>query len=106
MVTAVLRKDIAKVATRPLAAILLLAALAVPFTARAETTPCKASLDIVRLAHPLTRVGHKLITGEPITIVAMGSSSTWGAGASSPAANYPNQLAADLKTRFPKQSFN
>jgi lysophospholipase L1-like esterase len=106
MVTAVLRKDIAKVATRPLAAILLLAALAVPFAARAQTPPCNASLDVVRLAYPLTRVGHKLITGEPITIVAMGSSSTWGAGATSPAGNYPNQLAADLKARFPKQSFN
>ena len=35
----------------------------------------------------------------------MGSSSTWGAGASGPAANYPNQLAADLNARFPKHSF-
>jgi lysophospholipase L1-like esterase len=111
MVTAVLRKDIAKVATRPLAAILLLAALAVPFAARAQTPvktaspPCDNPLDLLRLAHPLTRVGHKLMTGDPITIVAMGSSSTWGAGASSPAANYPNQLAADLKARFPKHTF-
>jgi lysophospholipase L1-like esterase len=113
MVTAVLRKDIAKGATRPLAAILLsailgVAALAVPFAARAQTlsTPCDNPLDMLRLAHPLVRVGHKLMTGDPITIVAMGSSSTWGAGASSPAANYPNQLAADLKARFPKHTFN
>lgn len=111
MVTAVLRKDIAKGATRPLAAILLLAALVVPFAAQAQTPaqtaspPCDNPLDMLRLAHPLTRVGHKLMTGDPITIVAMGSSSTWGAGASSPAANYPNQLAADLKARFPKHTF-
>jgi acyl-CoA thioesterase-1 len=108
MVTAVLRKDIANGATRPLAAILLLAALVVPFAARAQTAspPCDNPLDMLRLAHPLTHVGHKLMTGDPITIVAMGSSSTWGAGASSPAANYPNQLAADLKARFPKHTFN
>ena len=68
--------------------------------------PCNASLEVVRLAQPLTRVGHKLHTGEPITIVAMGSSSTWGSGATSQAASYPTQLAADLKARFPKQSFN
>jgi lysophospholipase L1-like esterase len=87
---------------------MLFGGFVLPLAAQAEAPkpPCKASLDVVRLAHPLTRVGHKLITGEPITIVAMGSSSTWGAGASSPAANYPNQLATDLKARFPKQSFN
>jgi lysophospholipase L1-like esterase len=107
MVTVVLHKDIAKVAMRPLTAILLLAAVAVPFAARAQTPSpsCDNPLDMLRLAHPLTRVGHKLMTGAPITIVAIGSSSTWGAGASSPAANYPNQLVADLKVRFPKNSF-
>ena len=108
MVTAVLRKNIANVATNSFVAILLLAALAVPFAARAQAAspPCDNPLDMLRLTHPLTRVGHKLTTGDPITIVAMGSSSTWGAGASSPAANYPNQLAADLKARFPKHTFN
>lgn len=83
------------------------AGMALPLATRAESPvpPCDLPQDMVRLTQPLSRVGHKLITGEPITIVAMGSSSTWGAGASSPAANYPNQLAADLKARFPKQSF-
>ena len=46
-----------------------------------------------------------LATAQPITIVAIGSSSTWGAGASSPAANYPNRLEAELKQHFPNQSF-
>jgi acyl-CoA thioesterase-1 len=107
-VAAVRITNLADRATRPLAAVLLLAALALPLAARAQTPspPCDNPLDMLRLAHPLTRVGHKLMTGDPITIVAMGSSSTWGAGASGPAANYPNQLAADLKARFPKQSFN
>jgi acyl-CoA thioesterase-1 len=105
---AVLRyTNLALRATKPLAAFLLLAALTLPLAAQAQSPspPCNTPLDVVRLTHPLTRVGHKLMTGEPITIVAMGSSSTWGSGASGPAANYPNQLAADLKARFPKQSF-
>ena len=40
-------------------------------------------------------------TRRPITIVAIGSSSTAGAGASTPAANYPSRLQAELKQRFP-----
>ena len=92
-------------AMKPLAAAWVLAALVFPLAARAQSPNCDTPLDVVRLSHPLTRVGHKLISGEPVTIVAMGSSSTWGAGASAPAANYPNQLAADLKARFPKNSF-
>jgi acyl-CoA thioesterase-1 len=104
-VAAVLITNLADRAIRPFAAVLLLAALALPSVARAQSPKCDTPLDLVRLTHPLTRVGHKLMTGEPVVIVAMGSSSTWGAGASGPAANYPNQLQADLKARFPKQSF-
>jgi acyl-CoA thioesterase-1 len=37
----------------------------------------------------------------PITIVAVGSSSTAGAGATSSAASYPSRLEAELKQRFP-----
>jgi lysophospholipase L1-like esterase len=37
----------------------------------------------------------------PIKIVAIGSSSTAGAGASSPDASYPSRLAVDLRERFP-----
>ena len=99
--------NLAYAAMKPLAAASLLAALVFPLAARAQSPSpnCNTPIDLVRLTHPLTRVGHKLISGEPVTIVAMGSSSTWGAGASGPAANYPNQLAADLKARFPKNSF-
>lgn len=103
--------NLANRAMKPLAAVCLLAALVFPLVfplaARAQSPSpnCDTPLDLVRLAHPLTRVGHKLISGEPITIVAIGSSSTWGAGASGPAANYPNRLAADLKARLPKHSF-
>jgi acyl-CoA thioesterase I len=100
-------RNFAKRARKSLAVAMLFGGLVLPFAAQAEAQkpPCDLPLDLLRLANPLSRVSQKLITGEPITIVAMGSSSTWGAGASSPAANYPNQLALDLKARFPTHAF-
>jgi len=84
----------------------LLAAVALPLSARAETPApsCDTPLDLIRLANPLSHVAQKLAAGAPITIVAIGSSSTAGAGASSPANSYPSQLAAELKNLFPKNS--
>jgi acyl-CoA thioesterase I len=49
-------------------------------------------------------MAQRIVTGRPITIVALGSSSTAGAGASSPAASYPSRLEAELMARFPEQS--
>jgi acyl-CoA thioesterase-1 len=65
-------------------------------------TPCKVSSDITRLNHPLTRTAQKITEGRPLKIVAIGSSSTAGAGASSPSASYPNQLAGELSRMFPE----
>jgi acyl-CoA thioesterase I len=39
--------------------------------------------------------------GRPVSIMALGSSSTAGAGASDPAASYPARLEAELRSRFP-----
>jgi hypothetical protein len=72
-----------------------------PFAARAETPRCDAPLDLIRFANPLPRLAHKLASGQPITIVAIGSSSTQGAGASSPAASYPSRLQVELTQHFP-----
>jgi len=93
--------DLAFRATKVAAVVALLATL--PLSARAETQAlsCDTPLDLIRLANPLTHVGRKLTAGLPVTIVALGSSSTAGAGASSPAKNYPNRLEAELKRRFP-----
>ena len=81
------------------------AALSSPASLHAQTalaTPaCAAPAEFTRLGHTLTHMARRLASGEPITIVAFGSSSTAGAGASSPAATYPSRLEADLKTRFP-----
>jgi acyl-CoA thioesterase-1 len=103
---AVLGNDLAMGAMKRIAVAALVAGFTLPLAARAEAPapPCDAPLDLVRLANPLPRLTHKLATREPITIVAIGSSSTAGAGASSPEANYPNRLAVELKQHFPKHS--
>ena len=64
---------------------------------------CSAPAEFARLDHPLRRTAQRLAGGEPLTIVAIGSSSTAGAGASSPAASYPSRLAVELRQRFPGQ---
>jgi len=46
-------------------------------------------------------MARRVATGQPLTIMALGSSSTAGAGASSPVASYPSRLEAELKARFP-----
>jgi lysophospholipase L1-like esterase len=84
----------------------LVAGLALVSPVRAGTAPaCVTPVDLIRLANPLPRVAQKIASGEPVTIVAIGSSSTSGHGASSPAANYPSRLAIELKQHFPKVSF-
>lgn len=74
--------------------------LAAPALA-ADKPPCHAPIDEVRLANPLTRIGAKLARHEAVTIVAIGSSSTWGAGASTRDASYPSRLEAELRAQFP-----
>lgn len=67
---------------------------------------CRAPADITRLASPLSRTAKRVAAGEPLKIVAIGSSSTAGAGASSPAHSYPNRLAVELNTLFPGQQIS
>ncbi|WP_420134070.1 SGNH/GDSL hydrolase family protein [Rhodopseudomonas sp.] len=49
----------------------------------------------------LPHVARKLVDGEPVVIVAFGSSSTQGYGSTSPAYNYPNRLAQRLRRQYP-----
>ncbi|HEX3863776.1 MAG TPA: SGNH/GDSL hydrolase family protein [Stellaceae bacterium] len=49
----------------------------------------------------LPHVAERIAQGQPLTIVAIGSSSTWGVGASTSARNYPSLLEAELRERFP-----
>lgn len=69
--------------------------------ARATAAPnCVVPDEYARFDLPLRRTARRLIAGQPITIVAVGSSSTAGAGASSPYNTYPSRLAAELAQEF------
>jgi acyl-CoA thioesterase-1 len=65
--------------------------------------PCTAPTGEAKLERTLIRTAERLRAHQPITIIAIGSSSTAGAGASSPAASYPNRLEAELRLRFPDE---
>jgi acyl-CoA thioesterase I len=67
----------------------------------AATPACRAPSAFTHLDRPLLHTMRRLASGAPLIIVAIGSSSTAGAGASSVDANYPSQLALDLRERFP-----
>jgi lysophospholipase L1-like esterase len=62
---------------------------------------CKAPAALAHFERPLVHTMRRLANGQPLTIVAIGSSSTAGAGASSPDATYPSRLAVELRARFP-----
>lgn len=89
-------------AKRAFAVAALIAIAAFPAVPRAEnaTPTCDAPFSMIRFTNPLTRVAEVLKSGKPITIVAIGSSSTAGSGASSPAATYPSRLAVELTQRL------
>ena len=74
----------------------------VPFAARADDAAlCAGPPGGVRILAPLEHLATRLSDGGPLTIVAVGSSSTSGIGASSPELNYPSQLQVDLRRVFP-----
>ncbi|HEU4358192.1 MAG TPA: SGNH/GDSL hydrolase family protein [Xanthobacteraceae bacterium] len=66
---------------------------------------CTVGTDQVRFDFALPRTARLLVSGLPIKIVALGSSSTYGVGASTPAASYPSRLADELVRRFPGHKF-
>jgi len=84
-----------------IAALGLAAALAAPGMAAAEPGPCPQAGRTVVMQGELPRFLARLDQRRSLKIVAIGSSSTAGAGASSPANSYPDQLEADLARRFP-----
>src|SRR6476469_7616065 len=73
--------------------------------AASHSAACTVATDQVRFDFPLPRTARLLVSGLPIKIVALGSSSTYGAGASTRAACYPSRLAEELVRRFPGQKF-
>jgi lysophospholipase L1-like esterase len=80
--------------------------LAPPARVAGEVSPqsCSAASDLAKIDLPLSRLARRVAEGEPVKIVAIGSSSTSGAGASSSAYSYPSRLESELKVRFPNLS--
>ena len=62
---------------------------------------CSAPSTLTALGAPLNRTAGLLADGKSPTILAMGSSSTRGVGASSPATSYPSVLERELRDSFP-----
>ncbi len=69
----------------------------------APAPKCTIPVDIARFELPLTRFSIRLAAGLPIKIVAIGSSSTFGTGASAPDKSYPSRLKVELEHHFPGQ---
>src|SRR5215470_7410366 len=76
----------------------LLLVLAIIGGAQAAEPQCTFPSQIIDMGHPLHRTSRPISTEEPLTIVAFGSSSTAGAGASKPEASYPTRLREHLSS--------
>ncbi len=62
---------------------------------------CAVSSDLIALGAPLIRSAGAIADGKGLTILATGSSSTQGIGASSPEMSYPSRLDRELHDMFP-----
>jgi acyl-CoA thioesterase I len=70
--------------------------------ALAQDAPgCATPPEFAGLEHAPVHFRQRIMEGRPIKIVAIGSSSTFGSGASSPANSYPSRLEAELKAMYP-----
>ncbi len=80
---------------------LVLAAAASPWIERGATADrCHAAGGVASFAVSLPHVAARLEAREPVTVVALGSSSTQGVGATRPENSYPSRLEAELRQRF------
>ena len=63
---------------------------------------CTVPADLIKLQAPLPKLTQAVIARQPIRIVALGSSSTWGTGASSRDRTYPARLERELRAAWPE----
>lgn len=66
-----------------------------------KNQPCVLTKALTQFDAPITRTAKHLNDHEPVTIVAVGSSSTGGAGATSPSFSYPSRLERELRLKYP-----
>jgi lysophospholipase L1-like esterase len=70
--------------------------------AGAESAPaCSAPNSLMRLDRAVAHTAARLAEGRSLKIIALGSSSTFGVGATSPANSYPSRLEAELREQYP-----
>src|SRR5262249_61491189 len=62
---------------------------------------CFAPDNLTRLDYPIERSAARLSEHHALKIVALGSSSTFGTGATSVAHSYPSRVEVELRERFP-----
>jgi len=62
---------------------------------------CSAPNGLMRLDRAISHTSARLAQGRSLKIVALGSSSTEGVGATSRANSYPSRLEAELREQFP-----
>lgn len=72
-----------------------------PAAASGAAVECAAPDELIAIGPSLTHLAARLEHHQPLTIVAFGSSSTQGIGASAPSLAYPSRLEAELRARFP-----
>ena len=77
--------------------------IASPAPPRAD--PCRVPGSTIALSAPLPRIARMIGARSPIKVLAIGSSSTAGVGASSPGTAYPAQLETELEQDFPGLDF-
>ena len=76
--------------------------LAPPTAHAADSALCAEPPGGLPIIAPLEHFAARIDQGGPLNIVAVGSSSTAGTGATSPDLNYPSRLEVELRQRFPK----
>jgi lysophospholipase L1-like esterase len=64
--------------------------------------PCSTPEEMIASPNALTRVGARIADAAPIKVVALGSSSTYGSGATTPGGSYPSQLEGLLHESLPR----
>jgi lysophospholipase L1-like esterase len=69
--------------------------------AAAGIPSCAVPAALSEIGVPLERSSARIDAGRPLTIVAMGSSSTQGVGATAPSMSYPSRLERELGDRIP-----
>lgn len=70
---------------------------AAPIAAHPLSTQCVVPANQIAVPAPLPNLVGRLEANEPVRILAIGSSSTWGVGATSSRKNYPSQLEGMLE---------